>query len=127
MEDFRNEIETGWTTDKNNYGYTYHNLTKDLDETYDMVQQWRVLIDNYNRDHGGDNRVIFTEAYATLEDTIRYYQDDSGKPIAHFPFNFLMIEKLNERSNAYQFKLEIDLWLNTIPTGATSNWVVSLQ
>lgn len=127
VADFANEVETGWTTDKNSYGFTYHNLTKDLDETYEMVQEWRVLVDNYTLNNGGETRVIFTEAYASLEDTVRYYQDKDDKPIAHFPFNFVMIEKLNENSNAYQFKNEIDIWLNSVPAGATSNWVVSLQ
>jgi alpha-glucosidase len=66
VESFDDEVLTGGTTDKNSYGYTYHNLTKDLDETYDMVQEWRVLIDNYNRDNEGDTRVIFTETYGIM-------------------------------------------------------------
>lgn len=90
-----------------------------------MVKDWRKLIDQYNIDNEGDTRVIFTEAYAELDDTMRYYKDTDGEPIAHFPFNFLLIEKLNEHSNAYQFKNEIDVWLTKMPEGATANWVVS--
>lgn len=95
------------------------------DETYEMVQQWRVLIDNYNIEKGGDMRVLFTEAYASIEDTVRYYADEQGNPRAHFPFNFVLIEKLNENSNVVDFKAEIDNWLSQVPEGATSNWVVS--
>ena len=90
-----------------------------------MVREWRVMIDAYNLEKGGDTRVLFTEAYATLEDTVRYYSDEQGNPRAHFPFNFLLIEKLNENSNVMDFKREIDTWFDNLPAGATSNWVVS--
>jgi alpha-glucosidase len=90
-----------------------------------MVQQWRVMIDAYNKEKGGDTRVLFTEAYASIEDTVRYYADEQGQPRAHFPFNFVLIERLNENSNARKFKQEIDGWMSKVPTGAASNWVVS--
>lgn len=100
-------------------------LIVNQNETYDMVQQWRVLIDTYNNDKGGDTRVLFTEAYASIEDTVRYYADEQGNPRAHFPFNFVLIERLNENSNVVDFKREIDNWLSQVPAGSTSNWVVS--
>jgi alpha-glucosidase len=90
-----------------------------------MVQQWRVMIDAYNAEKGGDTRVLFTEAYASIEDTVRYYADEQGKPRAHFPFNFVLIERLNENSNAVDFKEQIDLWMSNVPAGGASNWVVS--
>lgn len=90
-----------------------------------MVQQWRVLIDAYNAEKGGDTRVLFTEAYASIEDTIRYYTDEQGNPRANFPFNFVLIERLNENSKVPDFKREIDNWMSKVPAGATSNWVVS--
>jgi alpha-glucosidase len=95
------------------------------DETYEMVQQWRVMIDAYNAEKGGDTRVLFTEAYASIEDTVRYYADEEGKPRAHFPFNFVLIERLNENSNAADFKEQIDYWMSKVPAGGVSNWVVS--
>jgi alpha-glucosidase len=91
-----------------------------------MVEEWRTLIDNYNREKGGDTRVLFTEAYTNVEDTMRYYGED-GKTRAHFPFNFLLIDRLNQNSNAYSFKNEIDIWMTLLPQGATSNWVVSCE
>ena len=30
IESFADEVVTGWTDDPSNYGYTYHNHTKDL-------------------------------------------------------------------------------------------------
>lgn len=90
-----------------------------------MVRQWRELIDEYNNNHKGSTRVIFTEAYTDLKKTLRYYQDEEGNLVSHFPFNFVLIENLSENSNAYQFKNQIDIWLTSLPVGATSNWVVS--
>lgn len=90
-----------------------------------MVSQWRTLINNYNQEKGGDTRVLFTEAYASIENTIRYYTDEQGNPRAHFPFNFILIERLNEDSDALAFKTEIDSWMSQVPAGSTSNWVVS--
>lgn len=86
-----------------------------------MVGQWKELIERYNEENGGNTRVIFTEAYAELDDTLKYYE------VANFPFNFALIEKLNENSNAYEFKNQIDVWLTSMPQGATANWVVSLS
>lgn len=90
-----------------------------------MVQEWRVMIDAYNAEKGGETRVLFTEAYASLQDTLRYYADEQGNPRAHFPFNFALIENLNEYSNAHDFKREIDTWIDNVPAGMASNWVVS--
>lgn len=89
-----------------------------------MVQQWRVMIDAYNKEKGGDTRVLFTEAYASIEDTVRYYADEEGQPRAHFPFNFVLIEKLNEGSSAASFSTEIEAWVKAAGNN-TSNWVVS--
>ena len=122
-EQFRDEPLTGWTPDETSYGYTHHIYTKDLDETYDMVQQWRVLVDEFSANNGGEPRIIMTEAYATLEDTIRFYGAEN-RPIAHFPFNFGMIEHLDKDSTAQQFKNVIDEWLTAMPAGATANWVL---
>lgn len=83
------------------------------------------MIDAYNAEKGGDTRVLFTEAYASIEDTVRYYTDENGRDRAHFPFNFILIENLSENSDAPSFKREIDRWLSAVPAGKTSNWVVS--
>lgn len=95
------------------------------EETYQMVQHWRELIDQYSIDHGGDPRVLFIEAYGTYEQIARYYEDDAGRARAHFPFNFMLFTKLNETSTANQVKEEIDAWFEAVPAGRVSNWVVS--
>ena len=70
------------------------------------------------------SRLLITEAYASVDNTIRYYKDFDNTLGSHFPFNFGMIEYLNEHSNAHQFKNVIDEWIRKMPPGATANWVL---
>lgn len=89
-----------------------------------MVKEWRKLIDEYNEKNPDATRVLFTEAYANLTFTMKFYYDKDGEPISHFPFNFLLIENLNEKSTAKDFKEKIDEWMNALPEGGTPNWLV---
>lgn len=142
---FRNGEKSGMTEDEDSYDYLTHEFSKDLvsqavlcffmstfhsklhfqDETYDMVGQWRELIDAYNAEKGGSTRVIFIEAYTSVENTVRFYADAKGKPRAHFPFNFFLIGDLDSRSTARSFQNTINKWMRNMPEGATPNWVVS--
>jgi alpha-glucosidase len=89
-----------------------------------MISEWRELINEFNRANPGNTRVIFTEAYANLTFTMKYYYDEQGNPRSHFPFNFLLIENLNEHSSAVDFKNRTDEWFAALPAGGTSNWCV---
>lgn len=119
VEDFRDEPVSGWTNDPNDYGYTHHDYTKDLDETYEMVQQWRQLLDSFTSEHGTETKIIMTEAYANQTFTIKFYNYDS-----HFPFNFGFIENLQSYNTAYDIRQIIDGWLDLMPKDATANWVL---
>jgi alpha-glucosidase len=66
---------------------------------------------------------MMTEAYTSLNKTLRYY-GTSEAPIAHFPFNFLLLTKLNYTSNADAFKNVIYDWLDHMPENAWPNWLV---
>lgn len=76
-----------------------------------------------------------TEAYSTLQNTIRYYgrTDDvkAGQIVqygAQIPFNFQLINT-NSMSTAYEFRSLIANYLNSLPIGSDiqPNWVVSKQ
>jgi len=109
-------------------GTCYHNhvYTKDLGETYDMVYQWRELVDAYKKNHGGDTRILMTEAYTTLEKKLEYYGDAFGRRGAQVPFNFELIDNIKGTSTPSDYKEYIDLWLDTMPieTDYVPNWVV---
>lgn len=90
-----------------------------------MVQEWRELIDDYNKAKGGDTRALFTQAYTSIDNNVRYYADSFGAPRAHFPFNGFLMAELSADSTARDFKQTIDKWMALMPLGATPNWVVS--
>ena len=143
---FRDEPLSGNTDDPTDSAYLNHIYTIDLvnsnipltyltyltcytkyfqEETFNMVGEWRTLIDEYTADKGGDTRVIFIEAWTTIQNTVRFYADSEGKPRSHFPFNFFLITELNLDSTPRDFKQTIDKWISHMPIGATPNWVVS--
>lgn len=62
---------------------------------------------------------MMTEAYTSLENTIKYYNYGS-----HIPFNFNFIMNVTAASNAIMFKRTIDEWIKTMPEHGTANWVV---
>ncbi|XP_049537638.1 uncharacterized protein LOC125952287 [Anopheles darlingi] len=131
VEDFRDEPETGTDRDPLSYGFTHHIYTKDLLEDYDMVYQWRELLDEWSREHPEDEaRIIMTEAYANITFTMRYYHsvaaEGNGPPRAgsHMPFNFLLITDLNRDASAPDFVFTINKWLTYMPRDATANWVL---
>lgn len=45
---------------ENDYGFLLHPYTNDQPETYDMVYQWRELLDEYTAAHGGDARFVIS-------------------------------------------------------------------
>lgn len=121
---YPDEPLSGWTDDKDDYGYLTHPYTTNRDETFDMVYQWRELLDQYKKDHGGDTRVMMTEAYEDVPTTMRFYEDGQGRLGSHFPFNFQIILNLGRDSKAVDFKNVIDSWMTHMPQGRTANWVM---
>ncbi|CAH0564512.1 unnamed protein product [Brassicogethes aeneus] len=107
----------------NDWDYLEHIYTKDLDETFDVIYQWREVIDKYNNKHGGDSRIMLTVANSTFNNTLRYYGSPDGKKLgAHFTFNFDFVG-LNQDTTAVNIKSTIDQWLNNLPQQFTHNWV----
>lgn len=94
-----------------------HIYTIDQIETYELVQTWRKVIDSL----GGEKKIIMTEAYTSLPNTVKYY-----KYGVNVPFNFMFVTGLNNHSTALDFKRSIDGWINNIPKGGNyiANWVV---
>lgn len=119
------EPRNEWVNDPDSYEYFVHIHTKDLQETYDIVYDWRAQMDKYSQDNGLEDFVLMTEAYANTSFTMKYYVSDDGtRKGAHMPFNFQLIYNSNRNSNANQIKSGIDEWLNNMPAGETADWVV---
>lgn len=116
---------SGNTNDTDDYGYLNHIYTVDQPETIDMLYQWREVMDQYKTDHGGDTRVILTEAWSPLDILVRYFGNETHDG-AHIPFNFLFIERLWNESNAHDLEECINDWMTMLPEGRTANWVVCI-
>ncbi|XP_037024758.1 maltase 2-like [Bradysia coprophila] len=107
------------------YDYTRKDYTKDLDETFDMLYQWRDVMDDYQKRHEGETRIFMSEAYGN--DTIfkKYYQSADGlRQGSHMPFNFVLVSDVNINSTAADFKRVIDNRLEIVPESKKTNWLM---
>ncbi|XP_076656311.1 alpha glucosidase 2 [Halictus rubicundus] len=96
-----------------------HNVTKDQPGTYDIIKSWRTHVDDYARTHNRSEIVLMTEAYTSLDDTIKYYNYGSN-----IPFNFKYITDANAKSSSEQFKKIAEDWIKAMPQDGTANWVM---
>jgi alpha-glucosidase len=123
---FPDEPVSGLCDDIYGTCYLSHIYTKDLPETYNLLYDWRDLVDNYTKIHGGSPKVLMTEAYTSLEKELEFYGNAFGRRGAHVPFNFLIIENINQNSMPVDYKSYIDAWLDNMPKESdyVPNWVV---
>lgn len=123
---FPDEPKSGLCDDVVGTCYLDHIHTKDLEETYNLVYDWRDLLENYTKQHGGDVKILMTEAYTSLEKKLEFYGNSFGRLGSHIPFNFEMIDNINANSTPADYKTQIDTWLNNMPKGDAyvANWVV---
>ncbi|XP_064107590.1 maltase A3-like isoform X2 [Macrobrachium nipponense] len=107
--------------DKMDYGYLNHTLTVNQPETFGVLRQWRELLDHY------PDKLLMVEVYEGQEiDMLMKYYGNETSPLADFPFNFFMIEKLQNRTelSGHSLKAVVDLWLDNMPSGKWPNWVL---
>lgn len=97
--------------------------TEDQPETYDMVVEWRKLVDEFAVKNGVEKKVIMVESYAKIDLNMKYYGTETA-PGAHFPFNFELIKIANNESTATDYKNTVEAWINTMPAGHIANWVL---
>ncbi|KAF5302839.1 hypothetical protein FQA39_LY02019 [Lamprigera yunnana] len=122
-EKFEDEPLSNLTTNPDDYEYLEHIYTKDLPGTFDMIYVWREYIDNYTSEKGGDARIMMTESYTDINNTMKYYGNGT-KDGAHFTFNFQLITKLNGSSNAKNIVEAVQEWMDNVPENCVSNWVL---
>lgn len=120
---YPDEPRSGLTNDTQDSGYLKHIHTEDLPETTEMVYQWRKVLDEYKRVHGGETRVFLAETYSPIDIIMQYYGKGNTNG-AHIPFNFNFITKANKESNAEEYASVIKIWMDNLPSGRIANWVV---
>uniref|UniRef100_A0A2A4JCN0 alpha-glucosidase n=1 Tax=Heliothis virescens TaxID=7102 RepID=A0A2A4JCN0_HELVI len=102
------------------YDYLSHIYTRDQNETYDLIYDWRAVLDEYTTKHN-ESKIMMTEAYTKLPRMMRYYGDKTRN--GSIPFNFLYLGELHNKSNAREIKTVIDKWMAYMPAGKVANWV----
>ncbi|XP_053671111.1 maltase 1-like [Anopheles nili] len=120
----RDEPVSGLTEDTEDTNYLRHIYTQDLPETVEMVYEWRALIDKYQQEHGGETRVIMTEAYSSLDVIKTYYHSTNGTLGSHMPFNFRLITEVDQNSKASDIVKVVQDWMSILPAGQVPNWVL---
>lgn len=126
VEDLRDEPLSGLTNDTNSYDYTLHHYTRDLDEAYEIVYQWRELTDQWQKENGGDVPILMTEAYTNSSHYPRFFvsRDNPERPGAQMPFNFVPLENLHNYSTPHDFDKYITEAIDSVPQGTRLNWVM---
>ncbi|KAH8390165.1 hypothetical protein KR200_008418, partial [Drosophila serrata] len=121
---YPDEVVSGATEDVDDRNYLTVKYIENQPETIDMVYQWRTVLDDYQRIHGGNSSVLLIETYSPAWFTMQFYGNRSREG-AHLPFNFNLITVMEEKGlSAANVKEAIDLWLNNMPAGRTPNWVL---
>lgn len=68
---------------------------------------------------------MMTESYSPAETIAKFYASENGTDGAHLPFNFKLITDIDATSKAADFVDVINKWLDNLPAGKVTNWVVS--
>lgn len=109
--------------DPDDYEYLIHIYSQNQPETYNVVYDWRDVLDTYITSQG-EYKIMMTEAYADLQLMIKYYGTQTRN--GSIPFNFSFLGEINKYSTAWDIKTVIDKWMTYMPSGRVANWVVSL-
>ncbi|EDX06180.1 GD10565 [Drosophila simulans] len=120
---YPDEPRNDWTNDPDEYGYTHKIYTVDQPETPHLVYEWRQILEQFQADNGGDERILMVETWSPIEIVMHYYGNETADG-AQIPFNFQLISNLHYDSDAYHYEYLINNWLNLMPEGKSANWVI---
>ncbi|XP_053963318.1 maltase A1-like [Anastrepha ludens] len=115
--------DTSSCPDPNDWCHLNHIYTNSLPEIFDIVYQWRDVVDQWKRDYDTDTKVLLTEAYTSFENLMRMYGDGVHNG-SNIPFNFEMMAELNNQSSAEKYDYYVRHWLDNMPKGVYANWVL---
>lgn len=86
--------------------------------------QWRKVLDDHKAEHGGEDRVMMTESYSSL-DIIKQYFGNSTHGGSHIPFNFQMQSRVSNSSSAQEYINSMNDFMKIVPSDYVANWVVN--
>jgi len=106
-----------------------HTQTKSLSESYDLIESWRALLDEYTEnDKDTSNplrtRILLSDGDVMSSETVKYYgRKGEG---ANLPINY-MLTHLGSSFNGKTITNAVHDWVNSLPENATTAWLISDQ
>mmetsp|Transcript_58786 Transcript_58786/g.137265 ORF Transcript_58786/g.137265 Transcript_58786/m.137265 type:complete len:588 (+) Transcript_58786:56-1819(+) len=98
-----------------------HNFTQNDPRNHEIIQGWRKTVDEF------EDRVIFGEIYAPLDDLMKYYGTPDA-PEFNVPFNFEVLGQdygsPNDLTSAKVVRDAIAAYAAAKPKGYQGNWVL---
>lgn len=98
-----------------------HTLTTFQPGSYELVSDWRVLLDEVS-DKTEKYRFLMVEAYGTPNETQNFYEY-KGRKGADMPSNMNLIN-LEKDCSAHCVHDLVENWMSTMPEGRWANWVL---
>uniref|UniRef100_T1GGD0 Glycosyl hydrolase family 13 catalytic domain-containing protein n=1 Tax=Megaselia scalaris TaxID=36166 RepID=T1GGD0_MEGSC len=102
--------------DEDNYEHLQHKYVIDQPETIDMVYQWREVLMQHENAYGGDERILMIETYSVPSYSNQMYGNKTTEG-AQIPFNFNLITKVHQDTNAQGVVEAINAWMEAMPSG----------
>ncbi|CAG0918158.1 unnamed protein product, partial [Notodromas monacha] len=117
--------ENPWETDPENYGYLQHIYTSNHPQTFQVLRNIRMRMDEFVAETGTETKFMIAEIYENITTSLLYYGTEE-EPIAHLPFNFRFV--FDGELNGDVVRGIVQPWLDALPDwNPHTNWVVSLK
>ncbi|KAL7301447.1 hypothetical protein TKK_0005887 [Trichogramma kaykai] len=122
-DDGDGKVDDAENTGNDDEGYDSHEHTVGLSDNAAVLQRFRQHIDQWAKDNNQEPKLLLAEVDENDDNIHLYYGNDTDPGIA--PLNLIFITKLNKNSTAEDIKKVIDEWMDRLPEGATTNWMLS--
>ncbi|XP_017471230.1 PREDICTED: maltase A3-like [Rhagoletis zephyria] len=105
------------------YLYLEHIYTRDQPETLEVVFEFRQVLKELDEELGGDEHILMAEICSSIDVEMQYYGNTTTDGV-QIPFNFELLNYLDQDSNGYLYSEVINKWLDSMPEGRVANWVL---
>ncbi|KAJ8682112.1 hypothetical protein QAD02_017904 [Eretmocerus hayati] len=116
--ELRDEPKSDLLVPATDYWSLYHIYTRSLNESHPIIASWRNLLDDYSSESHTNTKYLILEAWSPMDHTMGYYN------VGADPFNFMLLFNVSRNSTPSEFKKVISTWLNAIPDGEVTNWII---
>jgi alpha-glucosidase len=101
--------------DKTSYDNLIHKNTMNQPESYEFIYDVREMMDKFVQSTEDKvTRLMMTEAYATVEEQVKWYGASETRQGAQFPFNFALIATVDKDSDAEDFRKAVYSWVKCL-------------